>query len=157
MYRGILMPFSSDGDTIDFIYGVINWKEVADHATCSGIETEASRAAVLAPAVEASPIWADGPHAEALASEPFANAIAAAVEFGVEDADDQHDLDLPVDPNAGLADRPLHRPRDRRGRQGERSPQPLCTLPRARPGLRLRARRRSRAGRLCRDPRRCRA
>ncbi|HEV8407508.1 MAG TPA: hypothetical protein VGQ34_06190 [Sphingomicrobium sp.] len=25
-YRGILMPFSSDGDTIDFIYGVINWK-----------------------------------------------------------------------------------------------------------------------------------
>jgi hypothetical protein len=27
-YRGILMPFSSDGDTIDFIYGVINWKHV---------------------------------------------------------------------------------------------------------------------------------
>lgn len=25
-YRGILMPFSSDGDAIDFIYGVINWK-----------------------------------------------------------------------------------------------------------------------------------
>jgi hypothetical protein len=30
-YRGILMPFSSDGDTIDFIYGVINWKR-ADSA-----------------------------------------------------------------------------------------------------------------------------
>ena len=29
-YRGILMPFSSDGDTIDFIYGVINWKTVGD-------------------------------------------------------------------------------------------------------------------------------
>src|SRR6478735_2219731 len=29
-YRGILMPFSSDGDTIDFIYGVINWKEIGD-------------------------------------------------------------------------------------------------------------------------------
>ena len=27
-YRGILMPFSSDGDAIDFIYGVINWKRV---------------------------------------------------------------------------------------------------------------------------------
>jgi hypothetical protein len=26
-YRGILMPFSSDGDTIDFIYGVINWRK----------------------------------------------------------------------------------------------------------------------------------
>jgi hypothetical protein len=29
-YRGILMPFSSDGDTIDFIYGVINWKHVGE-------------------------------------------------------------------------------------------------------------------------------
>src|SRR5438067_2317299 len=29
-YRGILMPFSSDGDTIDFIYGVINWKTVGE-------------------------------------------------------------------------------------------------------------------------------
>ena len=27
-YRGIMMPFSSDGETIDFIYGVINWKTV---------------------------------------------------------------------------------------------------------------------------------
>ena len=31
-YRGILMPFSSDGATIDFIYGVINWKTVGDAA-----------------------------------------------------------------------------------------------------------------------------
>ena len=29
-YRGILMPFSSDGETIDFIYGVINWKKGGD-------------------------------------------------------------------------------------------------------------------------------
>lgn len=28
LYRGILMPFSSTGDRIDFIYGVINWKEM---------------------------------------------------------------------------------------------------------------------------------
>ena len=28
-YRGILMPFSSDGQTIDFIYGVINWKDTS--------------------------------------------------------------------------------------------------------------------------------
>ncbi|MDB5687558.1 MAG: hypothetical protein JWR77_2147, partial [Rhizorhabdus sp.] len=26
LYRGILMPYSSDGEAIDFIYGVINWK-----------------------------------------------------------------------------------------------------------------------------------
>ena len=31
-YRGIMMPFSSDGDTIDFIYGVINWKDVGQAA-----------------------------------------------------------------------------------------------------------------------------
>jgi hypothetical protein len=34
-YRGILMPFSSDGETIDFIYGVINWKHVEGEATGS--------------------------------------------------------------------------------------------------------------------------
>lgn len=33
LYRGILLPFSSDDDTIDFIYGIINWKELADAAT----------------------------------------------------------------------------------------------------------------------------
>lgn len=27
MYRGILMPFSSDGEMIDYVYGAINWKE----------------------------------------------------------------------------------------------------------------------------------
>lgn len=26
-YRGILMPFSSDGSEIDYVYGVINWKD----------------------------------------------------------------------------------------------------------------------------------
>ena len=35
MYRGILMPLSTDGETIDFIYGVINWKEMADADTAS--------------------------------------------------------------------------------------------------------------------------
>ncbi len=34
-YRGILMPFSSDGDTIDFIYGVINWKDVGEIAAAA--------------------------------------------------------------------------------------------------------------------------
>ena len=63
MYRGILMPLSSDGDTIDFIYGVINWKEVADRDTAARIAREVERVAP-APA-PASPVWADGPHAYA--------------------------------------------------------------------------------------------
>src|SRR6185503_15189277 len=33
LYRGILLPFSTDDETIDFIYGVINWKELADQHT----------------------------------------------------------------------------------------------------------------------------
>jgi hypothetical protein len=41
-YRGILMPFSSDGEAIDFIYGVINWKR-ADHNI--QLETPAPEAA----------------------------------------------------------------------------------------------------------------
>jgi len=40
-YRGILMPFSSDGDTIDFIYGVINWKRVGEGAQESAPAPEA--------------------------------------------------------------------------------------------------------------------
>lgn len=35
LYRGILLPFSSDDETIDFICGVINWKEVAKAATAN--------------------------------------------------------------------------------------------------------------------------
>lgn len=62
LYRGILMPFSSSGDAIDFIYGVINWKELAD------ADMQATLAAELDAAVRATPqstdvaqVWADGP------------------------------------------------------------------------------------------------
>jgi hypothetical protein len=48
-YRGILMPFSSDGDTIDFIYGVINWKTVG--ADDTELQDEAAVQAEL-PALE---------------------------------------------------------------------------------------------------------
>ena len=71
LYRGILMPFSSDGDAIDYIYGVINWKELADAATQAGLaeelgaELRAARAE--APAAERA-VWADGPAADRSAS-----------------------------------------------------------------------------------------
>lgn len=63
LYRGILMPFASGGVTIDFIYGVINWKELAD------ADLQASLSAELDAAVHATPyglgagaqVWADGP------------------------------------------------------------------------------------------------
>ena len=62
MYRGILMPFSSDGETIDFIYGVINWKELADPATQAALDAEVAAAVRAAPPPPpAAPVWADGP------------------------------------------------------------------------------------------------
>ena len=64
LYRGILMPLSSNGDSIDFIYGVINWKELADHSTANALETEVDRAIAAAPSVADCPVWADGPNAE---------------------------------------------------------------------------------------------
>jgi hypothetical protein len=48
-YRGILMPFSSDGDTIDFIYGVINWKRV-------GARTSFEDQPALAPSIAAETV-----------------------------------------------------------------------------------------------------
>jgi hypothetical protein len=64
MYRGILLPYSSDDDTIDFIYGVINWKEgaPAEIATPLAAEVEAALAAVPV-RKDHVPVWADGPAA----------------------------------------------------------------------------------------------
>ena len=62
LYRGILMPFSSDGREIDFLYGVINWKEVADAGLTAGIAAEVARAPAPAPLRSpAAAAWADGP------------------------------------------------------------------------------------------------
>ena len=67
MYRGILLPFSTDDDTIDFIYGVINWKEVAADAVQLEIEDEVSEAMLSAPPkIAAGPVWEDGPNSASL-------------------------------------------------------------------------------------------
>jgi hypothetical protein len=65
LYRGILMPFSSDGEGIDFIYGVINWKEVVDAATQATLDAELEAALRDTPKpVLAAAVWADGPSHE---------------------------------------------------------------------------------------------
>ena len=63
LYRGILMPFSSSGDTIDFIYGVINWKELADADLQAVLAAELDAAVRTTPhaSAEAAQVWADGP------------------------------------------------------------------------------------------------
>jgi hypothetical protein len=63
-YRGILMPFSSDGEAIDFIYGVINWKEMVSSEAQARLDAELAGAVRAAPrAADLSPVWADGPSA----------------------------------------------------------------------------------------------
>ena len=64
LYRGILLPFSSNGDAIDFIYGAINWKELADQQTTDELLLEIDQALETRP-LDKAPLdlgqWADGP------------------------------------------------------------------------------------------------
>jgi hypothetical protein len=113
-YRGILLPYSSDDDTIDFIYGVINWKELADAQASDELLLEIDQA--LEPKLAPGPgfdagapltDWADGPGAvpandmadtedEDHAEDYPTGAFAAHYE-GIPDVDDS----LPV-PSFGL-------------------------------------------------------
>jgi hypothetical protein len=79
LYRGILLPYSSDGQTIDFIYGVINWKEMADQLTADALLLEIDQTLELGGELElpdepalrpAEPVtdWADSPAHEAAAT-----------------------------------------------------------------------------------------
>jgi len=65
LYRGILLPFSSDDDTIDFIYGVINWKEIADQRTSDELLLEIDQVLEIGGKQEPELLeisdWADGP------------------------------------------------------------------------------------------------
>ena len=75
LYRGILMPLSSDGERIDFIYGVINWKEIADAAVASALASQVETAVAAAPAPSPAAdalVWADGPNAEFAETLPVA-------------------------------------------------------------------------------------
>lgn len=65
MYRGILLPYSSDDDTIDFIYGVINWKEGAPAEIAAPLQAEVEAALAAVPVrKDHVPVWADGPAAD---------------------------------------------------------------------------------------------
>jgi hypothetical protein len=65
LYRGILLPFSGslDSNEIDLIYGVINWKELADQESTEALLQEVDRALYAQPRRESEPLtdWADGP------------------------------------------------------------------------------------------------
>ena len=131
-YRGIMMPFSSDGDTIDFIYGVINWKKVGEGAISPAVESEPEFEQAIdeeplelsepvnevedEPLALTEPLHAaeDEPlaHTEPLheaEDEPLELTDAVEVPMVSEDAEDDRDADfeiaIEIDENAGLADR----------------------------------------------------
>lgn len=112
LYRGILMPFSSDDDTIDFIYGVINWKEIADEALTNELNDAVEQALAQQPVRHAptAPVWADGPSASIEAStgleEGSVPPPSLLARVDVEDFDDEDDVDdVPVlDGSEGLGD-----------------------------------------------------
>jgi hypothetical protein len=101
MYRGILMPFSSDDDTIDFVYGVINWKEApAEAAPEPVIVVEAPVAEPAeSPVATVAPVWADGPFG---ALEQPQREVPSG--YGAEDEEELEPEDLLPGHNAALAD-----------------------------------------------------
>ncbi|HEY1125697.1 MAG TPA: hypothetical protein VGE65_08690 [Sphingobium sp.] len=57
LYRGIMMPFSSNDEDIDFVYGVINWKEVVNDTVSAAIVAEALEQSPAAPVSNIAPLW----------------------------------------------------------------------------------------------------
>ena len=121
-YRGILMPFSSDGDTIDFIYGVINWKTAGASAAADSPAGEADPAALeIAVPVAEPEAEADAPlEPVAIREEPMIVADPAPAEehltwedgpladnVAPDGADDDDDAvaEVEVPEDAALADR----------------------------------------------------
>ena len=105
MYRGILLPFSTDDETIDFIYGVINWKEIAADAVQREIEDEVSGAMLSAPVrTIAGPVWEDGPHSASLDHEETASQLELTPELQITPGVGEFaDSEQPAD-DASLAD-----------------------------------------------------
>ena len=93
MYRGILLPFSSDDDTIDFIMGVINWKEAAPADQAEELQLSVEQALrSAAPLTAPVPVWADGPDSGHLGDD-----VDAAPGFAALQGEGDFSVDLSVD------------------------------------------------------------
>ncbi|MEA3078717.1 MAG: hypothetical protein QOF05_125 [Sphingomonadales bacterium] len=121
-YRGILMPFSSDGEAIDFIYGVINWKHAEAPAQGEASVSEDPQAETVAreASVEDETLAADEPvdlivpfadavepevHEESAAELDEPSVAPPRVPFSWENEADDDDTAITLDADARLADR----------------------------------------------------
>jgi hypothetical protein len=99
MYRGILLPYSSDDDTIDFIYGVINWKIAAEADLARSLEAEVEEALQSsAPRSENVPMWEVSPASDLLDSMPLLGGSELLL------GDDYSEEETIPDENSTLAD-----------------------------------------------------
>jgi hypothetical protein len=120
-YRGILMPFSSDGDTIDFIYGVINWKDLGEapetpqviRAALPPLEPEIEEAEEELEEIDTLDLvvpMATGPDAEEEEAPPIPHLswedgpLADPEPIAVSDEEEEEPA-IELDADAGLADR----------------------------------------------------
>ena len=101
MYRGILMPLSTDDDTIDFVYGVINWKEVVSAEQSEALNAELTGALAAQSPRPTMPVWADGPSAVEESSVPQARPEILDEDFG---SDTEEFEPVPDPQGVGLAD-----------------------------------------------------
>lgn len=97
LYRGILLPWSSNGEDVDFVFGVINWKEMADAATADAL-LSAIDAALEAP----TPPYEGNAMDRMLDLSGYAEADA-----GTGDSDEDLPVSLPI-PSFGTADEADH-------------------------------------------------
>lgn len=96
-FRGVMLPYSSDYDTIDFVFAVINWKELADAQTADAILSEIDAAmAQQSPAAASEPQtecktapMAEIVHFPRMPSMP----VEAARDDGPAEADEPHQRD----------------------------------------------------------------
>jgi hypothetical protein len=99
MYRGILLPYSSDDDTIDFIYGVINWKIAAEADLARALESEVEEALQAAtPRTGPVPVWEDSPAGDLLGDLPVQDGAELLLDTGFAASEVQ------PDENSSLAD-----------------------------------------------------
>ncbi len=142
-YRGILMPFSSDGDTIDFIYGVINWKAVGASRTPGRLlepEPIADEPVAVddrrarsrrASAVGRRPLDEEPVAIHAEADEPAPPAVPFDWEADADEDEIAEIAEIVVERRCRPRRPAVGRARDRRGRQVGRRPQPRRALSRA--------------------------
>ncbi len=81
IYRGILLPFSSNGQTIDHVYGVLNWKELVDEETAQQLARDMEQAEHANDGDDTTP-WGGK------ISEPTATRMRAMSPVGFDDLDE---------------------------------------------------------------------